>query len=347
MAGNRHLRTLLMIAVTALIVLAAVELGSFLFFTGFSERFTFHEVDRFLLPADHVPFFASRHDPELGWDARFDTPHGERPRRRDHGRPLVAAFGDSWTYCSDVGDDDTWENVLADSLGADVYNFGVPGFGTDQAYLRFLRVRREFTAPVTILGLVTENINRIVSVYRPFYFPKTGIRLPKPRFVLEGNDLRLLPNPLREAGETGRLCEESFLRQLGARDFWYNRDRHPVLRFPYARILFSRRMWREAIRGRAGAGPDDTAPRPWENLWKDEGCVSLMLALVDAFAAAARADGSTPVFAILPLQTEVFETACTGKMPRGVATLAEHCARRGYHCVNTIPAMVAAVERPG
>ena len=69
------------------------------------------------------------------------------------------------------------------------------------------RVRR------AVLGLGLENINRIVNRFRPFYFPETGLALPKPRFVLEGGGLRLIANPVRSAAELDRLWEQQWKLQ--------------------------------------------------------------------------------------------------------------------------------------
>ncbi|MBN1885686.1 MAG: SGNH/GDSL hydrolase family protein [Candidatus Krumholzibacteriota bacterium] len=345
MSPTRMLRTAALAAAAAVFALVAIEIASFAFFSFFRDRFTFHDIGQLLMRSEEIPAFAERFDPDLGWDTRFDTPMGERPRTTDYGSPLVATFGDSYTYCSDVEHNETWQTALAARLERDVYNFGVPGFGTDQAYLKYLRVRQEFRTPVVVLGIITENINRVVCVYRPFYFPLTGIRLPKPRFVLEEGELQLVRNPLGEPGDIARLTDEDFVRSLGKRDEWYNRDRHPVFGFPYAKILFNRRIWREATGGRKASPPDDVAPRPWENLWKQEAHTALMFAIIDAFVAAAAADGATPVVLVLPMQDQVFEIFCTGKMPADVAAVVSHCDGRGYHCINTIPAMAASVGR--
>ena len=56
-------------------------------------------------------------------------------------------------------------------------NFGVGGFGLDQAYLRYQKMIREFELPTVLLGFMPENMSRHVNTYRPFYFPGTGLPL--------------------------------------------------------------------------------------------------------------------------------------------------------------------------
>lgn len=52
----------------------------------------------------------------------------------------IACFGDSFVFCDDEKDEDTWENYLENSVGnLEVLNFGVPGYGMVQAYLRYLK----------------------------------------------------------------------------------------------------------------------------------------------------------------------------------------------------------------
>ena len=51
----------------------------------------------------------------------------------------LSTFGDSYTHGNGVKNDDTWQ-VLMENYGSHIeaLNFGVPAFGLDQAYLRYL-----------------------------------------------------------------------------------------------------------------------------------------------------------------------------------------------------------------
>jgi hypothetical protein len=100
-----------------------------------------------------------------------------------------------------------------------VVNYGVPGYGPDQAWLRYRRRAVEYQPCGVLIGFMVENVNRVVNRFRPFYEPDTGIRLSKPRFVLEGDALTLLPNP---ATSPELLADPSWVeRTLGPRDHWY------------------------------------------------------------------------------------------------------------------------------
>src|SRR5215210_5385973 len=158
-----------------------------------------------------------RFDPTLGWIPAPDEIHrgGEggaivyrtnraslRAEREYAERPApgvrrIAAFGDSFTYCEEADLADCWTAQLeAARAGTEVLNFGVPGYGSDQAWLRYQRDGATYHPCAVLIGHMVENINRVVNRFRPFYEPAGGLILSKPRFLLEGQGLSLLANPV-------------------------------------------------------------------------------------------------------------------------------------------------------
>ena len=106
----------------------------------------------------------------------------------------VSTYGDSFTYGDEVDDTAVWSNRLSELLDCRVANFGVSGYGSDQALLR-ARLNRQDAAAVTVLGIYPYNILRNVNRYRR-YLAGPGARfLFKPRFVLDGDTLRLVESP--------------------------------------------------------------------------------------------------------------------------------------------------------
>ena len=120
-------------------------------------------------------------------------------------------------------DDYTYQAFLeAHEPRVEALNFGVPAYGTDQALLRLSREGLR-GARVAVLSLLLENIGRNVNRWRPLWTPRTLTPLAKPRFVLEGGALRLVPQPfedpraiptsrLRPACRSVRSCNASHLR---------------------------------------------------------------------------------------------------------------------------------------
>ena len=58
--------------------------------------------------------------------------YDDRPRR-------INTYGNSFTQCAQVSDQETWQEYLAAHIGEPIGNYGVGGFGVYQAYRRMLR----------------------------------------------------------------------------------------------------------------------------------------------------------------------------------------------------------------
>lgn len=179
-------------------------------------------------------------DPELGWTIRA---HGNRPQYKANSKGLratreydlappadrvrVAAFGDSFTHASGVPTGFTWEEKLEGlEPGLEVINFGIPGSAPDQALLRYRREGVQYRPAVVLIGMMSENVNRMVNTFRPFYFAKSGLPFSKPRFAVQGGELVLHENPIRSIGEYRALLEdpEAWLPRLGEHDYYYRRN---------------------------------------------------------------------------------------------------------------------------
>jgi hypothetical protein len=335
-------RKLLFSSFALLIMTMGIELLCFGFCMLQKDDYTWFEPQKYVIDDETIerrlsPYF----HPTLGWKKPYETPFGERPREIDYPEAILATFGDSYTHCDQVENDETWQTYLSRTVGADVYNFGGGGYGTGQALLRFREDYPEVGTPWVGLGLITENINRIVNRYRKFYYHKTGIPMTKPRFLLEGGELTLIENPIRERGGLARLKDPAFLKQVGEHDVWYDRNDYPRLAFPYSRILFNRSFWLEVYHGKLGDRINDVDPRPWADLWSEDDARKLMFALFDRFVAEAREMGARPVILLLPMQHEVLHRAETGRSPGDAQWILAHGRERGYDVFDGIAALAA------
>lgn len=108
----------------------------------------------------------------------------------------VALFGDSFTFSMEVPFENSWAHYLAPLLpaGTQVLNFGVDGYGVDQAYLRFKRDAPKWAPRVAVLSLIQDDLYRVVSVY-PF-LRGWEYSFTRPRFVMEHGQLRQANLPL-------------------------------------------------------------------------------------------------------------------------------------------------------
>ena len=108
----------------------------------------------------------------------------------------MSIYGDSFTFGDEVNDDEAWGNVLSGLLECKVANYGQSGYGTDQAYLRFELNAAADKAPVNLLAIYPDNILRNLNQYRPFLAgPYASWLAVKPRFIVEGEELKLIPQP--------------------------------------------------------------------------------------------------------------------------------------------------------
>lgn len=180
-------------------------------------------------------------DATLGWSIR---PHGvssngmfransagfranrEYAEQTPPGVLRVAAFGDSYTHGDTVANDETWPHLLEQAIpDIEVLNFGVNGYGTDQAYLRYQRDGVRYKPQVVLIGMMVENILRNVNVYRPAYHHETPSLTVKPRFrVSTDGSLELLPNPCSTRKDLeAQVCSGQLLEVLLETDYWVAR----------------------------------------------------------------------------------------------------------------------------
>lgn len=156
-------------------------------------------------------------DPDLGWSIRPNGKGGlyEANASGFRGRPgevvaptpapgitRVAIYGDSFTHGDEVGNDDTWASRwMRVRPKLEVLNFGVPGYGVDQAVLRFERDGARFGASVHLLCIWPEDIIRNLNVIRFYMTPHGNLGPAKPRFVMGGSGLELVNHPVMGEAE--------------------------------------------------------------------------------------------------------------------------------------------------
>lgn len=120
----------------------------------------------------------------------------ENTRLKKNGLRIVL-LGDSYTHGDEVPFEQTWGYYLEKSLArmgiqADVINLGVPGYGMDQALLRWKTFGVTFYPDFVIFGFQPENVKRNLNLFRKLYYKPSGMPFSKPRFVLSGNRLNAI-----------------------------------------------------------------------------------------------------------------------------------------------------------
>lgn len=253
-------------------------------------------------------------DAELGWTNRPDAQSqgglyransaGLRADRDfEPGAPpgvlRIAIFGDSFVHGHDVPLPGTLAPQLKELLErggtpAETLNFGVGGYGIDQAYLRYHREGPPYHPAIVLLGLQVENIERSVNVVRAFYFHDTGIPFTKPRFILDGKNLRLVNSPTVPLDRITELLESFSRSPLLPFEFFYRAEDYEWLVYRRSRLLSS---VVDIARDRFGAR--STAARL---LSPGSDATKLTLAIAERFRSEAEANGSRFLLVYLPIR---------------------------------------------
>lgn len=104
--------------------------------------------------------------------ARYD-PRGFRHQVNFAESPCrINTYGDSFTQGHQVGDGETWQEVLAAHFCEPIRNYGIGGFGVYQAYRRLTEVEKsDLGAPFVILNIWGDDHHRSISAWRWLTFP--------------------------------------------------------------------------------------------------------------------------------------------------------------------------------
>lgn len=285
-----------------------------------------------------------RHDAVLGWSLRpgfrssLCTIDADG-NRRDPARPApmskavrVATFGDSFTFGGDVADREAYPEVLArrDARLA-VANYGVPAYGLDQAFLRYQRDGRMSHPQIVVIGFMSENVCRSVSVFRPFYQPASLLPFAKPRYVPGEHGPYLIDNPLPRLDDYRTLMARpaETLSRLGEHDFFYGtRPRAgPLDGSAAVRLLkVAAEQWGPGRRSRFYAA--------------DSEAFRVTTELFTAFYEMALRDGAQPVIVIFPEHSDLVRWRSAGI--KRYAPLLQFFAGKGYRVLDAMEAFDAA-----
>jgi hypothetical protein len=116
------------------------------------------------------------------------------------GKTTIALIGDSFTFGEEVRYEESYGYYLNQFLGPEVQvlNFGVPGYGIDQAYLRYEKDAKRWKPKIAIFGLFSHDFLRTLTVYPFLANPQWDLPFSKPRLILaDGKPKWLNETPLR------------------------------------------------------------------------------------------------------------------------------------------------------
>ncbi len=286
-----------------------------------------HRVERILAQADEVS--CRGYDPDLGWaprpngrcqdgmsaydaaGARGSTTRSEGASSRTPPSLRIALYGDSFTHGDGVPFEDSWGHRLQESLGTagiscEVLNFGVGGYGIDQALLRWRKTKKELRASLVLLGFQAEDVERNVNLLRPLFYWKTRIPFSKPRFFLRDGELALLNVPALPPSEV-----PSTLRRLPSWEM--RRFEHFYDEADYSGTPVRLRLW-----GVLEAGLRARKRKTAEALSfyaPESEAGALTLRILEEFQKEVEADGVEFWIVLLPRREDIRAWMSTGVVP--------------------------------
>jgi hypothetical protein len=319
-------------------------------------------VNLFYIPPNISPneyeHYLSVRDPNLGWPSPLSNAEnldatGARisPAFSAPGTECVSLYGDSFTFGSEVNNEQAWGNLLALELGCRVANFGVGGYGTDQSVLRFSENTKD-NSSIVILGIFADNVLRNVNQYR--YFLTGGEKLGlKPRFVLRDNILTVSPLPKLSYSEF-RNAVSNPQNSIWQHEFFLpDTDYGPTIwRFPYTlsltRLLLSKKFRSLAV--------DAVRHVPsWIDFYKEghpSRALETTMAIIEQFKKVADSRGKSALVILFPTpasfttfkntKLSVFDPLVNGLQKKGISVVdltkdfAAHLQERNFCDIVTI-----------
>ena len=196
-------------------------------------------------------FFNNSFDYELGWvrkplskgiekeknkiiQFKIDK-YGSRKSVLDPSKANIVSVGDSYTFCRQVEDYETWQNHLAKINGRAVLNYGVGNYGIDQAIIRLNKVYIPKGCKYAVLGFVPETISRIQSYWK-HYLEFGNTFAFKPKFKLEKGSINLIPQYIDSFEKYSSL--KSNLNYIKSNDrFYKDKFLKRKFKFPYTFVF--------------------------------------------------------------------------------------------------------------
>jgi hypothetical protein len=220
----------------------------------------------------------------------------------------VASYGDSFVYGNEVADADAWTAVVeAEFPSIEMLNYGVGGYGLDQALLRYELEGTELSPQIVVMGFIVDDIRRVVNVYQRFSSSGGGA-FTKPRFRRNSTgDLQLLPSPIRSIEDWRPVLQTpSLVTEWGEFDQWYEplvyenplHDYSALIRLFTAVWIRVDNRYFDADRLFVGDILNPSAE-----------AFAIQIGVFERFAQRVRANGAEPVILILPSRGELQRAA--------------------------------------
>jgi len=326
-----------------LVLLIVLEIALYFLVDKLREDFQW-----LITPKDELPelseeglkkFMVHGYDPELGWVRKPNTKKKETGKfgiteysingkgaRSNPGHeelPMNMSFyGDSFAFCRQVNDNETMEWHISELSKSNVLNFSVGNYGLDQALLRLKREYPKNRAKVVVMGVVPSTIVRVLCVWK--HYNEFGNTFGfKPRFVVKGDGLELIKNPIDTEDKFNSY--KDYLSVIREHDYFYKaKFKREMISFPYLVSVLSDPLrniplislvsWHKWFKKSKEEGGYPSTMKVimkinlilrYKLFKANNNAVNLMEKLVEEFAAYGKKEGFTPVFLWMPQKDDL------------------------------------------
>lgn len=154
----------------------------------------------------------------------YRNPDGERLMSNYADKTCrINTYGDSFTQCHQVSDNETWQEVLAAHIQEPVRNFGIGGWSAWQAYLRMLKEEERTPADLIIFNFYDDDHCRNLDSWRNIRVRKhpqhIEATLPFLKVDMSNGIIRPFPNPCPKPEMYYKLCNLEETYELFKDDF--------------------------------------------------------------------------------------------------------------------------------
>lgn len=157
---------------------------------------------------------------------------GSRKKKFDNIPVKIATFGDSFAFCRQVNDNQTWQSHLSKKFKINIQNFGVGNYGLDQALIRYSLCELSNDTDLVIVMFVPETICRIQSQWK-HYLEFGNTFAFKPIFNIETNKtLTQVLSPIKGIKDFENY--HLHLKNIQKQDRFYKEKFLPsIVKFPF------------------------------------------------------------------------------------------------------------------
>lgn len=143
----------------------------------------------------------------------------------------ILSYGDSFTFCRQVNDWQTWQAYLSKKTNLNISNFGVGNYGIDQAHILYKR-HKHFKNKIVIFGVVPETILRVHSFWK-HYLEYGNLLGFKPMYnINKENNLTLIRNAVVTNKDYYNYYK--YIIDLRKYDFFYlSKFKKNLIKFPF------------------------------------------------------------------------------------------------------------------